>query len=239
MTQGREPRPRIGVTTSSRTGWRVFPFFQLALRRAGARAVRIHTRGKRDTLDSLDGLIIGGGDDIGVDLYGGEIVPDVRIDPNRDALEIALIREADERGLPVLGVCRGAQLINVERGGSLHQDIYQTYPHARRIRTPLPRKTIHILKGSRLAEIKGTEVSRVNALHHQSVDRLGQSLRVCAWDEAGIVQAVEDQGLRLVLGVQWHPEYLIFSRPDQALFRALASAAAQARAGLPAGAGTG
>lgn len=236
---GPAARPRIGVTTSTRTGWRVFPFFKLALRRAGARAVQIHTRKSRRALEGLDGLIVGGGDDIGVELYGGEVVPDIRIDAERDALEIDLLKEAEDCELPVLGVCRGAQLLNVERGGTLHQEIYESYPEARRIRTPLPRKRIHILPGSRLASIKGLEVSRVNALHHQSIDQLGDGLRVAAWDEAGIVQAIEGEEERLVIGVQWHPEYLIASRADQALFRALADAARARRTGLSVGADTG
>jgi len=225
-------RPRIGVTTSTRTGWRVFPFFKLALWRAGGRAARIHVRGGRRSLDGLDGLVIGGGDDIGVELYGGEIVPDIRIDPARDELEINLIREAEARRLPILGVCRGAQLLNVERGGTLHQDIFVSYPDAKKVRTPLPRKTIHILRGSRLASIKGIEVSRVNALHHQSIDKLGEDFQVAAWDEAGIVQAIESTRPRLVMGVQWHPEYLIFSKADQALFRALVQAAKARGSGL-------
>jgi len=226
------PPPRIGVTTSTRTGWRVFPFFRLALWRAGGKAVRIHPGARARSLDGLDGLIIGGGDDIGVELYGGELMPDIRIDPARDKLEIALIKEAEARGMPILGVCRGAQLLNVERGGSLHQDIHASFPGARKMRTPLPRKAIRILPGSRLSGIKGREALRVNALHHQSVDRLGRDFQVSAWDEAGIVQAIESTRPRLAIGVQWHPEYLIFSRPTQALFRALVEAARARRAGL-------
>jgi len=225
-------RPLIGVTTSIRTGWRVYPLFKLALWRAGGRAARIRVGGKRQSLDGLDGLIFSGGDDIGVELYGGEIVPDIRIDPERDALEIALIRDAEERKLPILGVCRGAQLLNVERGGTLHQEVYDRYPDAQRVRTPLPRKTIRILPGSRLAGIKGIEESRVNALHHQSVDQVGEDFRVAAWDDVGMVQAIESTRPRLVIGVQWHPEYLICSKPDQALFRALVEAARARRSGL-------
>ena len=231
-------RPAIGVTVSARTGWRVFPFFQLALWRAGGRAVRFQTGRDRMTLDGLDGLIIGGGDDLSVELYGGRLVPEAVFDKARDALEIALLREAEARRLPILGVCRGAQLINVVRGGNLHQDIFEIYPRARRIHTPLPRKTIRIKPGSRLAWIKGTEPSVVNSLHTQSVDRLGRDLCAVAWDEADVVQAIESERPRFVLGVQWHPEYLVFSRRDQRLFRALVKAAREGReAPWPAGAG--
>jgi putative glutamine amidotransferase len=231
-------RPGIGVTVSARTGWRVFPFFRLALWRAGGRAVRIQTGRDRLTLDDLEGLVIGGGDDLSIELYGGRLVPESTFDRRRDELEMKLLAEAEERRLPILGVCRGAQLINVVRGGNLHQDIFAIYPNARRLYTPLPRKRIRIRPGSRLAAIKGTEPSVVNALHSQSVDRLGRDLCAVAWDEADVVQAIESERPRFVLGVQWHPEYLVFSRRDQRLFRALVDAAREGRdAPWPAGGG--
>lgn len=218
-------RPRIGVSVSARTGWRVFPFFRQALWCAGAQAVKLSSRRPHTELGNLDGIIIGGGDDVGVHLYGGELLAHSSQDPERDALELTLIDAAEKRRLPMLGVCRGAQLINVVRGGTLHGDIYRSFPEARRMSTPLPRKTVSIEPGSHLARIIGTEPSRVNALHRQSVDRLGDGLVPVAWDEAGIIQAVEGiETDRFVIGVQWHPEYLVFSKRDRRLFGALATA---------------
>jgi len=219
-------RPKIGVSVSARTGWRVFPFFRFALWRAGAEAVKLSARRPHTELNGLDGIVIGGGDDVGVDLYGGELMPHSTQDPARDALELTLIDAAERRHLPMLGVCRGAQLLNVVRGGTLHGDIYRSFPEAKRMSTPLPRKTVSIEPGSLLAEILGTAPNRVNALHRQSVDRVGEGLVPVAWDEAGIIQAVEaEKRGRLVIGVQWHPEYLVFSRRDWRLFEALAKAA--------------
>ena len=219
-------RPLVGVSVSARAGWRIFPFFRWALWRAGGRAHRMRTGRAIRRVEQLDALIIGGGHDIGVELYGGKLLPHSTQDPERDALELALIAEAERRSLPILGVCRGAQLINVARGGTLHGDIYQTYPAAKRIHTPLPRKEVRIEPDSRLAGILGPEPTRVNALHRQSVDRLGEGLRAVAWDEHDIVQAVElVRGDRLVIGVQWHPEFLVFSRRDWQLFKALVQAA--------------
>lgn len=218
-------KPKIGVSVSARSGYRVFPFFWWALWRAGAKAVRIQTGWRRNDLKGLDGVIIGGGDDIHFGLYNGEIVTKAVFDRDRDTLELALLQEADDRSLPILGVCRGAQLLNVMRGGTLHQDIYRAFPAAKRIKTPLPRKLVEIAPESRLATIGGGEPSRVNALHTQSVKDLGKELRAVAWDEAGIVQAVEGTGARMMLGVQWHPEFLVFSRRDWLIFRALADAA--------------
>jgi putative glutamine amidotransferase len=218
-------RPVIGVTTSRRGGWRSFLMHRLALARSGARAVRLSAG---DSIpDRLDGLVIGGGDDIGAEIYGGQVMPDIRIDPERDKLELKLLDTALPAGLPILGICRGSQMINVALGGSLHTDIHAVYMEAPRMRTVLPRKTVHIEANSRLHRITGCNPCRVNALHHQSVDRVGRDLRVVARDEVGIVQAIEGTGSNFLIGVQWHPELLVFSSPQQRLFAALAAATAQ------------
>ena len=215
-------RPLIGVTTSRRGGWRSFLMHRLALWRTGARAVRLAAG---DPIpDRLDGLVIGGGDDIGAEIYGGQVTPDIRIDPERDKLELKLLDTALPAGIPILGICRGSQMINVALGGTLHTDIHAVYVEAPRMRTVLPRKTVHIADDSRLLRITGCNPCRVNALHHQSVDRVGHGLRVVARDEAGIVQAIEGTGPNFILGVQWHPELLVFSAPQQRLFAALSTA---------------
>jgi putative glutamine amidotransferase len=216
-------RPLIGVTTSRQGGWRSFLFAKLALARAGARAVRLMA-GQPLPQEGLDGLIIGGGDDIGAEIYGGTVLPDVRIDPERDKLELKLLDEALGRSVPVLGICRGSQIINVALGGTLHTDIYEVYVQAPRMRTVLARKTIRMEPGSRLDRIVRCNPCRVNALHHQSVDRVGRGLKVVAHDEAGVIQAIEGEA-NFLIGVQWHPELLVFSAPQQRLFRALADAA--------------
>jgi putative glutamine amidotransferase len=215
-------RPVIGVTTSRRGGWRSFLMHRLALWRTGARAVRLAAGDP--VPERLDGLVIGGGDDIGAEIYGGHVMPDIRIDPERDKLELKLLDGALPARLPILGICRGSQMINVALGGSLHTDIHAVYMEAPRMRTVLPRKTVHIEENSRLHRITGCNPCRVNALHHQSVDRVGRGLRVVARDEAGIVQAIEGTGPEFLLGVQWHPELLLFSSPQQRLFEALTAA---------------
>jgi len=213
-------RPRIAVTTSVRSSWRIFPLFALNIWLAGGWPVR-WTPARPRHLDDVDGLVIGGGDDISPDIYGGELIRSARLDPDRDAMERALVTGAVARGLPVLGVCRGAQMINVALGGTLHQDAYGVYTSSDRKWTVLPKKTLQVMPGTELGRIAGFAPMRVNALHSQAVDRLGDGLRVAARDRGGMVQAVERPAGPFMIGVQWHPEHLIYARRQRALFRAL------------------
>jgi putative glutamine amidotransferase len=217
-------RPCIGVTVSRRTGWRVFPVIALNIWMAGGRARRWDS-GRAADMASVDGLVVGGGDDISPMLYQGELVAEARLDPDRDALERRLVLAALAAGKPVLGICRGAQMLNIAQGGNLHQRAYDHYADSRQYRTILPRKTVSVLQGTGLARISGTAPMRVNALHSQAVDRLGNGLRVAARDEGGMVQAIERTAPPFALGVQWHPEYLIYARRQRALFHALVAAA--------------
>lgn len=221
-------KPVVGVSTSERGGWRSFLAIRIAIWRAGGRARRI-TPHRAIAIDEIDALIAGGGDDISAELYGATVVPNVRTDPARDAHEAEFIPEAVDRGLPVLGICRGSQMINVAFGGSLHQDIYKVYIEAPRMRTVLPRKRVTVAPRSRLAGIIACLDCRVNALHHQSVDRLGTGLSVSAFDRHEMIQAIEAEDGRPVLGVQWHPELMPFARGQTNLFRWLVRHAAAAQ----------
>lgn len=224
---------RVGVTGSRRGGRLMWWFNWLSLRLFGVRPVRLLAGAERSVLARLDGLIIGGGDHIGAELYDGVPAPDVRIDPERDRLELKALEIAMPCDLPVLGVCRGAQMLNVFYGGSLHTDIYEVYRDAPRMWTPLPRKRIDIVAGTGLRTILDLDSLTVNSLHTQSVDRLGAGLRVSARDGHGIIQAIEDPGAGFRLGVQWHPEFLIYRRPHRRLFAAFAEAVAANRGGPP------
>ncbi len=153
------------------------------------------------------------------------------LDRARDELEERLIRKARHAGLPMLGICRGMQLLNVSAGGSLHQNIESFYQEHPAIRSVLPRKLIQLKADSRLASILATTRLHVNALHDQAIAELGDDYRVSAEEKNGVIQAVEHAGDRFEIGVQWHPEYLP-QRPEQrALFAALVKAAGSAGAG--------
>lgn len=218
-------RPVIGVTGPDRGGRAAWIFTRWALRRAGARAYRL-TPSKPIASKPLQGLIIGGGDDIDPQRYGQVAKLSVSLDRKRDELEWRMLEQAVREDLPVLGICRGAQMLNVFHGGTLHQHLLEVIENLVLRRTVLPRKTIAIDPHSQLAKIMGgvTEL-RVNSLHHQGVDRLAQGFCIAARDDVGIVQAIEHMENRFMLGVQWHPEYLPQSRTQQMLFAALARAA--------------
>ncbi|MGF1659819.1 MAG: gamma-glutamyl-gamma-aminobutyrate hydrolase family protein [Rubrimonas sp.] len=222
--------PLIGVTGPAGRGWALWTAAALSLWLQGARARRVTPPFTPGELDGLDGLLIGGGDDIGAEFSGAELRPDVRIDPARDALELAALERFWPEGKPVLGICRGAQMLNVFRGGTLHSDVRVAYDLRRQPRTPLPLKTVSVAQGSRLAAIlNGDATIKVNSLHMQSVDRLGEGMRVAARDRHGMVQAVEAEGGPFRVGVQWHPELLPYRRPHRRLFRAFVEAARAVR----------
>jgi putative glutamine amidotransferase len=174
-------------------------------------------------LDRLDGICLSGGPDLDPDAYGAperhaELGP---TEPGLDAFELELARAADARGLPILGICRGAQALNVARGGTLHQHLpghRQTEP------ATATTHTVHIEPGSRLADVTGAGRLRVNSFHHQAVDVLGRGLRAVAYAADGIVEAIEDSGPRLVLAVQWHAEGLTALPRHRALFAELVEA---------------
>ncbi|MEM6354464.1 MAG: gamma-glutamyl-gamma-aminobutyrate hydrolase family protein [Pseudomonadota bacterium] len=229
-------RPVIGIATPARItpAW---PFLALSVWLAGGWPKRLPPQQDRQEIPNIDGLIIGGGDDISADLYGGKAMVDTKIDPARDAAEKALIERARPRGMPILGICRGAQMLAVVSGGTLHADIYAQFDGATRLWTPLPAKDVTVHPHTALAGITGATCLRVNSLHHQSVDRMGQGMRAAAHDEVGIVQAIElcdeaSNGVPVgavdqpfMIGVQWHPEFLFYRRAHRRLFRALVTAA--------------
>jgi putative glutamine amidotransferase len=186
----------------------------------------------RSVVSSLDGLIVAGGADVDPARYGQEAHPRTGVPrTDRDAWEDALLTEAIAIELPFLGICRGAQVLNVALGGTLHQDVAADpgtqIPHGQKEPRDQPTHKVTVAPGSRLAEVLGTDELEVNSMHHQAIHRLGRGLTAVAWAPDQLVEGAEiDDPARFVLGVQWHPEELVgHSEPARRLFSALVAAA--------------
>ena len=185
----------------------------------------------REIYDRLDGLLVPGGVDMNPATYGEDVLPECgTLDPARDAVELQLTRWAIADAKPVLGLCRGAQVINVAAGGSLYQDVpsqvagaikhdyYPTMGFARDHRA----HPVELAAGTRLADALGGPSPLVNSMHHQSVKRVGSGLLVSAVASDGVIEAVEGTGEGYLVGVQWHPEMF---EEEPALFGGFIAAA--------------
>jgi putative glutamine amidotransferase len=188
-------------------------------------------------LDGLDGLVITGGKDVDPARFGE--APHLETDEprrDRDAWEFALLAGALRRGLPVLGICRGAQVLNVALGGTLHQHLPDNIGHTRHQpgNAVFSEHSVRTVPGTRLAALIG-ESSDAHCYHHQAVAELGEGLVVSARDADGVIEAVEVPGDNFVLAVQWHPEERL---DDLRLFAAVVDAAAAYATGrIPGGRG--
>jgi putative glutamine amidotransferase len=219
-------RPVIGICTAlTQARWGVwdqqaallsFSYIQ-AIQNAGGMAVMIPPDGELESdpdeiLDMLDGLILAGGSDIDPASYGAEPHPETQVPvPERDTFEIAIARRAWERDLPVLGICRGMQLINVALGGTLVQHLPDEFGHEDHRRIPGSfdgsDHDVRLQAGSLAERAAGEEVHVTKSHHHQGVERLGEGLEVSGHATLDdLREAIEAPDRRFVLGVQWHPE---------------------------------
>lgn len=220
---------RVAVTFGKEI--RVGPYEE-ALREAGIESVR-----NPASLESLDGLLLTGGTDVNPVHYGqGRLRDSESPDDLRDALELRLVREALAADLPVLGICRGLQLLNVALDGTLIQHLPTTNVHrvrpkgAESGRHPSAHQ-IHVAPQTQLAEIIGAGEHEVNSRHHQAVNRLGRGLIVSATASDGVIEAIEKSGAAFAVAVQWHPEDRVqVSNADRKLFLAFGKAMAEHRA---------
>ena len=179
----------------------------------------------------LDGVLFSGGGDIGLEYSPGE--PHPRIDDvelERDSVEFKLIKVSASDGKPFLGICRGIQVVNVALGGTLYTHIPDQLPNALDHSYPGNKRTvlvheIKIEEGTRIAEILGEPIVKVNSLHHQGLKDIAPSLRVAGHAPDGLVEAVELPDHPFGIAVQWHPEWLTDQQPTRNLFRKFVEAA--------------
>jgi putative glutamine amidotransferase len=188
--------------------------------------VPLDESGARERLRRFDGLLLVGGGDIDPALYGQEPRPEVaHINPARDEFEIPLVRAAIDRGMPTLCICRGAQVLNVALGGTLHQHIALleglAVAHRNDDGSDGVLHEVRAQPGSRVMKAMGVERARTFSHHHQAIDRIGAGLVAVGWAEDGLLEAVElEDGW--ILGVQWHAEATAADDPtQQAVFDAL------------------
>jgi putative glutamine amidotransferase len=239
------PRPLIGVCTAlERAQWSVWdqqaalvPLSYLAaVRRAGGMALLLApdpvlTVEPDEALDAIDGLMLTGGADIDPATYGAERDPaTAETFPERDAFEIALTRRAIERDIPVLGICRGMQLLNVARGGTLHQHLPERFGHHEHLRArgsfDGADHDVRLTPDSLAARAAGEELHGTKSHHHQGVDRVGDGFAVTGVATLdGLPEAIELPDATFVLGVQWHPEVDERSRLIGALVEAARASA--------------
>lgn len=221
-------KPVVGITGPARGAIGPRACIHLGLLLAGGRPVHLRPGDPVDT-KPLDGVVISGGHDVEPTLYKAAAEVKGHYDPARDKFESAIIDCALRDHTPLLGICRGAQLLNVRLGGSLHQDLSKRRNITSKRRFLLPLKTLCLESGSRLEDILGEDDIRINSLHNQAIKELGEGLQISGRDLDEIVQAVEGPDYRFLFGVQWHPEFLIYSARQRRLFRELVAAAREYR----------
>lgn len=211
-------RPRIGITVDYLTGK---PHYMLpwtyaeAVEKAGGLPLllpyQVDTALVPQYLDSVDGVVLSGGDDLDPSLFGEERhLMAKAIDPDRQTFEFALLTEIERRATPVLGICLGSQVMNVHRGGSLHQflpDLDRDDPiEHRRLDDWGTRHAVEIEPNSNLAHLLGRTTLACNTSHKQAVKQPGHGLRVTARAPDGVIEGTEDPSFPFYVGVQWHPE---------------------------------
>lgn len=213
-------RPLIGVSASRKAGASQVsgPYIQAVLKAGGAPVIiPAITDGAvlRELVAALDGLVLTGGADLNPLWYGEEPVEALQtVDPVRDLYELKLLKLAVDRNMPIVGICRGEQLINVAFGGTLYQDIPSQRPaHAIKHVQDLPAVSashhLSVVPGSQLSAIAGTQPLAVNSLHHQAVKTVAPGFRAVAFASDSVIEAIEAWPDRPILGVQWHPESLV------------------------------
>ncbi|MBD3667732.1 MAG: type 1 glutamine amidotransferase [Kangiella sp.] len=218
-------KPVIAITGPTKGAFGPRLLISWAVRFYGGKPLQLRPGDEHQGYD-YDGVIISGGHDVEPVLYAAEPEVEPKYDRDRDTFEMKIIKDSLERELPLLGICRGAQLLNVCCGGNLFQQLHLHRKKTSNRWTIFPFKTLYKsdspeANNSLLHSITGIKPSKINSLHNQGIDKVGDSLIVTGRDADNIVQAVEIPTKTFVMGVQWHPEFLLYMKSHRALFKRL------------------
>jgi putative glutamine amidotransferase len=233
--------PLIGITArhgknpDGLTTVQILRAYVTALVEAGGAPILIPPELEEDRwqtlLAHLDGILFSGGADIGLDHFTGEPHPTIVVEADRDAIELPLLRAAVDADKPLLGICRGLQVMNVALGGTLFTHILDQLPGALQHDQSAgkPRSylahPVRVEEGTRLANILGAPVLQVNSLHHQGIKDLAPGLLPIAYAPDGLVEGIELPNHKFALAVQWHPEWMTTHEEMRKLFREFIEAA--------------
>lgn len=235
------PRPLIGITSRHALTSEGLPSVQIlrayvaAILEAGGAPILIPPDlpedGWRTLFERLDGILFSGGADIGLEHFEGEPHSSMVVETARDAIELPLLRAAVEADKPLLGICRGFQVMNVALGGTLYTHILDQLPNALqhdhsegKPRTHLAH-AVRVEQGTRLADALGRTALEVNSLHHQGIKDLAPGLTATAFAADGLIEGIELPAHRFALAVQWHPEWMTSHAEMRNLFREFVRAA--------------
>ncbi len=184
-----------------------------------------------DLVARLDGILISGGNDVDPCLYGELITKETgNLSPRRDQIEMNVVQYVIKKlNIPILGICRGIQLINVAFGGTIYQDLEKSgYREHFLARVPMNHyvHTVNLVENSLIQRIIGSTNLKVNSYHHQAVKKVADGFVATAFSEEGVIEVIEMPGDRYVLGIQWHPEMLFDCGINQQIFRSFVSSCA-------------
>ena len=209
-------KPTIGITLSSNIVSGTYKNYIRAIEKFGGEPRCLYPGAPSDAFKGLKGLLLTGGPDIDPSYYGEDAHETTDINPNRDKLELPLCKQSMEADLPVFGICRGIQIMNVAIGSSLYQDIPSQFTdhltHKILVNKDDSWHDIQIQPDSLLNQITNETTTEVNSRHHQSLKVIGEGFTVTAQSKDGIIEAIEDTSKKFMLGVQYHPERM-FKEP--------------------------
>jgi putative glutamine amidotransferase len=211
-------KPLVGICLPNKGNFFAYLFIKLNLRIQGAYSVRLRPSENNVKFQRLDGLILSGGTDINPTLYGAnKDAHNTPLDTKRDTFELEMIDKAYKKQIPILGICRGAQLINIYFKGTLYPSILELDQYIIHKNSIFPIKSAFIKRLSNLFAITKKKEIVINSIHNQAINKVGDDLQVSACHDK-IIEAIEKENYPFLLGVQWHPEYLIYLKEHRLIF---------------------